>query len=140
MSQLAPGAASLLPSWLERQYLRLSGGACRPHSSFIERTTSMEMSPTKLIQRQAGIILTYVIAKLSLLEISFLDSDRKCLGLQPSVLHRSLASGFLLSIGESHVLRALSGSFFLSLLYSVIESASDLYLTWFQAPGLAWGT
>lgn len=97
------------------------------------------MSPTKFIQRQAGIILTYLIAKLHLLEISFLDSDRRCLELQPAVSHRSLASGFLLSMGESGVLGPLSGSFFLSWLDSMTDAASDLYLTWFQAPVLASG-
>lgn len=97
------------------------------------------MPPTEFIQRQAGIILTYLIVKLSLLEISFLDSNRKCLGLQPAVFHGSLASGFLLSMGEPGVLEALRGSFFLSWFYSATEAASDLYLTWFQAPSLASG-
>lgn len=75
--------------------------------------------------------------KLSLLEIPFLDSDRQCLGLQPSVPHRSLTSGFLLSVGESGVLGAPSGSFLLSWSYSVTETDRALYLTWIQGPGLA---
>lgn len=63
--------------WLEQRCVRLSGSAWWLYS-FTERATSLEMS-TEFTQRQAEIILTYLIAKLSLLDIFFLDSDRKCL-------------------------------------------------------------